>query len=270
MQGVSGTGTFLLAPVLEPKGDDQHRVLCSVSAVPGQWILEAGILTTGAVYRWLRNLLQNGLSAGDVGGVGKASTASVDNPYTLEDPYVLLDELAAVAPVGAGGVLVLPHLAGSAAPYWDSKAQGVIVGLQLGTTVAHLARGVLEGVALEVGKNLQVMASLMSQKLTEIRVSGGLTRSRLFNQIQADVYGLPVQPGRLEETSALGAAVLAAVAVGIYPDLSTAVTGMTGVLKSQRTWPRPAEQLQYQKLLRHHDAVYRALADAGVYRGKET
>ncbi len=263
VQGVSGTGSFLVAPVLEPQGDDRHRVLCSVSAVPGQWILEAGILTTGAVYRWLRNMLQNGLSVGDVGVVGKSTTTLVD------DPYVLLDELAAAAPVGAGGVLVLPHLAGSAAPYWDPKAQGVIVGLQLGTTAAHLARGVLEGVALEVGKNLQVMASLMSQKLTEIRVSGGLTRSRLFNQIQADVYGLPVQPGRLEETSALGAAVLAAVAVGIYSDLSTAVAGMTGVLESQRAWPRPEEQRQYQKLLRRHDAVYRALADAGVFHGTE-
>lgn len=249
----TGTGSFVVAPVGAPYRDPQRRVLCSASAVAGAWILEAGIFTSGSTYRWLRD---------ELSAAERSSAAMLGL-----DPYDLLNLEAEQAPPGAGGLLVLPHFAGSAAPYWDPHARGVIFNLALGHKRSDLVRAVLEGIALEVNKNLAIIRSLAAggDGLIEVRVSGGAARSDQFNQIQADVYGSPVVPGQLEQATALGAAILAAVAVGAYPDVASACAAMARLDRGRTRAPDPARHRLYQEVGALHDAVYRALADAGVY-----
>ncbi|MCL6517463.1 FGGY-family carbohydrate kinase [Alicyclobacillus sp.] len=241
----TGTGSFLVAPVPKPVFDPKRRVLLSASALPGQWILEAGIFTTGAVLRWFRDQLGHAeVEAGRAGGV---------------DPYDLLTREAAESPPGAGGLVWLPHFAGSAAPHWDPQARGVVYGLTLGHTRRDLARAILEGVALEIGMNLEVMRGLTG-RVDEVRVSGGMVRSDLFNQIQADVYGCEVVPGRLEQATALGAAALAFTAIGVYGDPAEASRRMGGLDEPRRRVPDAGRCEFYRDRMRIHEQVYRALA----------
>lgn len=268
-QGVAtvttGTGTFIVAPVSAPLWDPEHRVLLSASGSAGQWILEAGIFTSGAVYRWLRETLVREGSMGTTHGRG-------------DDPYGHLNELAGQVPLGAGGVLVLPHFTGSAAPYWDPDARGVIFNLTLGHRTQHLVRAVLEGMTIEAGKNLAIIEALLygngsptaDPGLAEVRVTGGVTRSSLFNQIQADVYGRRVIPGKVMEATALGAAILAAVAIGGYADVPSACAAMSGVDTERAQEPDPARHAAYRQLTALHDAIYRALAQSGIYKTAAT
>jgi glycerol kinase len=263
-QGVAtattGTGTFVIAPVEAPLWDPQRRVLLSASGSAGQWILEAGIFTSGAVYRWLREALA-------CEGPTEATHERGD------DPYEQLNTLAGQAPLGAGGVIVLPHFMGSAAPYWNPDARGVIFNLTLSHRTQHLARAVLEGMTIEIGKNLAIIETLLRGNgsatadpgLTEVRVTGGVTRSSLFNQIQADVYGCRVLPGKVTEATALGAAILAAVALGGHADVPSACEAMTGVDTERAQEPDPRRHAAYRQLTTLHDAIYRALAQGGIY-----
>ena len=256
----TGTGSFVVAPVARPYRDPGGRVLCSASAIPGQWVLEAGIFTSGAVYRWVRDELS------------RAETSAAADLGL--DPYDLLNLEAARSAPGAGGLIVLPHLAGSAAPYWNPLARGVIFNLALGHRRSDLVRAVLEGIALEIGKNLRIIEELIGsgtsgRALTEVRVSGGAVRSDLFNQIQADVYGLRVVPGRIEQATALGAAILAAAAVGVYPDVHEASRRMSTTDPVRAREPDPERHAIYREVGALHDAVYRALVDAGVYEKAE-
>ena len=252
----TGTGSFVVVPVAKPCRDPQGRVLCSASAVAGEWILEAGIFTSGSVYRWVRDELSRAETA---------AGAQLD-----VDPYELLNIEAAHSAPGAGGLIVIPHFAGSAAPYWNPLARGIVFNLALGHRRADLIRAVLEGIAFEVHKNLLTMEEGIGNAaahagVQEIRVSGGAVRSDLFNQIQADVYGRRVVPGKLEQATALGAAILAATAVGAYPDIQSAALAMSTIDPSRAREPDPHRHALYQELAALHDAVYRALADAGVY-----
>lgn len=252
----TGTGSFVVAPVDRPYRDPQARVLCSASAVAGAWILEAGIFTTGSVYRWVRDEL---------------SSSEVDGARRLGlDAYELLNLEASLSKPGANGMIMVPHFAGSAAPYWNPLARGVVFNLALGHRRSDLVRATLEGIALEVNKDLSAIDTLMqaggSSRLEEVRVSGGAVRSDLFNQIQADVYGRRVVPGKLEQATALGGAILAATAIGAYPDVYAAATAMSTVDPSRTREPDPKRHQLYREMGRLHDAVYRALNDAGVYQ----
>ena len=273
----TGTGTFIVSPVDHPVFDSKRRVLCSVSAVPNQWILEAGIFTTGAILRWWRDEF--------------ADWATLEAKNQNADPYDVITSLAGTAPPGSRGALLIPHFAGSAAPYWNASARGLLFGLGQHHTKADLARAVLEGIALETSKNLALMMSLLngtdcdaranpgavcsevvdvldekqSSSKQTIHVTGGMTRSNLFNQIQADVYGRPVTPALTEQATALGAAVLAAVAIGAYGDLDSATAAMCQMDEGRTAHPDETVHHLYQHLqnLRHH--IYSALEAAGVY-----
>lgn len=252
----TGTGSFVVAPVERPYRDPEARVLCSASAVAGAWILEAGIFTTGSVYRWVRDEL---------------SASEVDSSRNLGlDAYELLNLEASHAKPGANGLIMVPHFAGSAAPYWDPLARGVVFNLALGHRRSDLIRATLEGIALEVNKDLSAIDTLMQAdgggRLEEVRVSGGAVRSDLFNQIQADVYGRRVVPGKLEQAAALGGAILAAAAIGAYPDVHAASHAMATIDPSRTCEPDPKRNELYKEMGRLHDMVYRALSDAGVYK----
>ena len=120
----------------------------------------------------------------------------------------------------AGGVLLVPAFTGLGAPYWDAQARGCIVGLTRGSTLAHIARAALESIAFQSAALLQAMVR-DAGTVSELRVDGGACVNDLLMQFQADLLGIPVVRPRVTETTALGAAYLAGLAVGVWPDLDT-------------------------------------------------
>ncbi len=251
----SGSGSFVLAHSDRPAFDSQQRVLCTASAVAGSWLVEAGIFTTGAVYRWFRDTL----AAAEKDQAGASGA----------DVYEFLNREAARSLPGSEGILWVPHFAGSAAPHWNPDAKGLLFGLSLGHTRASVLRALLEGLALEIGKNVRIIEDLIGG-IDEIRVSGGVTRSELFNRIQADVYGKPVLRQVSEQASALGAMVLAATSVGLYPDLPSAVRRIIVFDHGNRWRPDPNNQKIYQRMSALAAAIYQALHEGAIYESLAT
>jgi xylulokinase len=165
-------------------------------------------------------------------------------------------ELAASAPPGAGGLVCLPFLAGERSPLWDPAARGAIIGLTLEHGPAHLARAVLES----TGYQLRLLSETIigaGARIDELRVCGGQARSRLWNQIKADITGLRVGVPRLPEVALMGDAVCAAIGAGLYPDLATASRAMVQV----ETVLEPDQALRavYDDLFGVYRAAYPAL-----------
>ena len=246
----TGTGSFVLAHSDQAVRDDKKRVICSASAVAGKWVMEAGIFTTGSVYRWFRD---------NFGGV------EIDTGHKLGmDPYEIMNAEAKESSAGANGLLLIPHFAASGAPYWNPDANGVLYGLALGHERSDVVRSFLEGIALEINKNIEIIEELIGDP-QEVRVSGGATKSPLFNQIQADVYNKPVIKTNYKESSALGAAILAAKSVGVYGDLDSAVNKMVRLDSSSRKLPRENKNKIYNKVQNLHDDIYKSLNNNNIY-----
>ncbi len=155
------------------------------------YALEGSVFIGGAVVQWLRDGLKIVRSASEI----EALAASVDDN---------------------GGVYVVPAFAGLGAPHWDPHARGAIFGLTRGSTSAHIARAALESIAYQSADVLRAMEQDAGITLTELRVDGGATANNLLMQFQADVLGVPVVRPRVAETTALGAAYLAGLAVGFW------------------------------------------------------
>jgi len=246
----TGTGSFVLANSDKPVKDFNQRLICSASSIAGKWVLEAGIFTTGSIYRWFRD---------NIGQV------SVKNRIRSEiDAYQIMDSEAEKEPVGANGLLLVPHFAASAAPYWNPEARGVLFGLSLGHKRSSIIRAILEGIAFEIKKNISIMESY-TEEIKEVRISGGLTRSEIFNQIQADIYGKTVIKTDYEEASVLGAAVIAATTTGLYNNINSAVNNMINVNNLSRKEPNIKNYTAYKELSKIHDSLYWSLEKAGIY-----
>jgi len=189
-----GTGCFMLMNTGTKKIASKHNLLTTVAWRIGDrtdYALEGSIFIAGAVVQWLRDGLEFFRSAPEV----EALAASVAD---------------------TGGVYLVPAFAGLGAPHWDPHARGTIVGLTRGTTKAHLARAALEGIALQVMDVLQAMEADARIKLKELRVDGGASANDLLMQLQADLLNVPVVRPKVAETTALGAAYLAGLAVGYW------------------------------------------------------
>jgi glycerol kinase len=191
-----GTGCFMLMNIGQQPAPSKHRLLTTVAwRANGQtdYALEGSVFIGGAVVQWLRDGLGLIRSSGEV----EALAASVPD---------------------CGGVYLVPAFAGLGAPHWDQYARGTITGLTRGTTAAHLARAALEGIAFQVADVLDVMKEDSGIALSELRVDGGAANNNLLMQFQADILRVPIVRPKIVETTALGAAYLAGLAVGFWKD----------------------------------------------------
>ena len=191
-----GTGCFMLMNIGSEPALSEHQLLTTVAWRRGsqmQYALEGSVFVGGAVVQWLRD------------GLG------------LIDSSAEIEKLAASVP-DCGGVYLVPAFAGLGAPHWDQYARGTITGLTRGTTAGHLARAALEGIAFQVADVLEVMKADSHIALNELRVDGGASANNLLMQFQADILGVPVVRPKIVETTALGAAYLAGLAVGFWKD----------------------------------------------------
>ncbi|MFW9830391.1 MAG: xylulokinase [Candidatus Thorarchaeota archaeon] len=243
-----GTGTFLLAHQETPQFDPQQRLLCSCHAVPGKWVIEASMFSSGIVYRWFR----------DQFGDEEKQLAT----FLQTDAYEFMNKQASQSPPGSRGIILLPHFVGAGAPYWNPDARGVIIGLALGHSRADVIRAIMEGTALEIRRNLEIMQEL-GIDIRELRITGGATRSAVWNQIQADIMQLKVLRSHIDEATALGAAILAAVGSGIYRDVNEASKKMVAV--SEEYLPSEEWKSLYDQLYSVQTKAYQALEKAKVF-----
>jgi len=191
-----GTGCFLLRHLGPSQVASSHRLLttllASLSKERSQYASEGSVFVAGAVVQWLRDEL----------GVLEKSADS---------------EAVAVSVPDTNGVHVVPAFTGLGAPYWDPHARGAILGLTRGGTRAHIVRAALESIAYQTRDVIEAMdADFAEHPLTELRVDGGASSNNFLMQFQADILGIPVVRPQVTETTALGAAYLAGLAVGFF------------------------------------------------------
>jgi glycerol kinase len=193
-----GTGCFMLQQTGERAVASQNRLLTTVAWQREQatnYALEGSVFIGGAVVQWLRDGLGLIRSSGEVEALARSVPDS-------------------------GGVYIVPAFAGLGAPHWDPHARGALFGVTRGTTAAHLARAALDSIALQVADLLEAMQHDAGVPLTELRVDGGAAANDLLMQFQADLLGVPVLRPAVTETTALGAAYLAGLAVKFWPSES--------------------------------------------------
>lgn len=193
-----GTGCFMLMNTGAVPVRSRNQLLTTVawqgpasSAHPTAYALEGSVFMAGATVQWLRDGLQIIDKASDV------------------------EALAASVP-STGDVYLVPAFAGLGAPDWDAQARGLLIGMTRGTTRAHIARAALEAIAWQVADVFQAMAKDSGLALTELRVDGGASHNNLLMQMQADALGVPVVRSCTTESTALGAAYLAGLAIGFW------------------------------------------------------
>jgi xylulokinase len=235
-----GTSGTVLAPTAAPLVDPGLRAHTFCHVAPGIWYLMGVVLSAGGAFAWYREQLAREL---------------VDAP----DAGARLDAEAATVPPGAEGVTFLPYLQGERTPHRDASARGAFLGLSLAHTRAHLTRAVLEGVCFALRDSVSLLQSLGIAP-AELLLTGGGARSAFVRQLQADVYGLPVATVNREEGPAYGAALLAAVGGGVFPDLATAV-GATVARGPVETPDPDAHRLYDMAYARFHRAFPAARPD---------
>jgi glycerol kinase len=194
-----GTGAFFLQHVGGQPTPSRHRLLTTLAASTGdrpQYALEGSVFVAGAAVQWLRDGLR------------------------LFDAAPKIEELASQSDLGQP-VMFVPGFVGLGAPHWIPEARGVLFGLTRGTTAADVSRATLEGVAYQVADLIDAAAKDAGQPLQDLRVDGGMARNGWFLQCQADVLGLPVLQSPHSESTALGAAFLAGLKAGVWPDLDS-------------------------------------------------
>ena len=197
-----GTSGTVLATTAEPRVDPGLRAHTFAHVAPGVWYVMGVILSAGGAFAWYREQF-----ARELAGVSNAD-ARLD------------DEAAGVAP-GADGVTFLPYLQGERTPHRDASLRGTLLGLSLAHTRGHVTRAVLEGVCFAMRDAVEILRELGLQP-AELLLTGGGARSPFLRRLQAEVYGIPVSTVSREEGPAYGAALLAAVGAGAFPDLAAA------------------------------------------------
>ncbi|HEV8217577.1 MAG TPA: xylulokinase, partial [Gemmatimonadaceae bacterium] len=197
-----GTSGTVLAPMSEPRVDPGLRAHTFCHVVPNLWYLMGVVLSAGGAFAWYRDQVARDLA---------------------NDPEInrKLDDEAASITRGAEGVTFLPYLQGERTPHRNANARGAFLGLSLAHTRAHLTRAVLEGVCFALRDSLEILLSLGFSP-AEVLFTGGGAKSPLVRGMLAEVLGVPIATVDREEGPAYGAALLAAVGVGAFPDLRAA------------------------------------------------
>jgi glycerol kinase len=189
-----GTGCFMLMHAGDTPPRSHNRLLSTVAwTIDGHtdYLLEGSVFMGGATVQWLRD------------GLGIIKQSADVEPLALSVP-------------DSGGVMLVPAFVGLGAPHWDAYARGTIVGMTRGTTGAHIARAAVEAIAYQSAELLAAMQKDAACAVHEVRADGGAARNDMLMQFQADLLGVPVIRPRVTETTALGAAYLAGLAVGFW------------------------------------------------------
>ena len=218
-----GTSGTVLAPTAMPLVDPRLRAHTFCHVVPDTWYLMGVVLTAGGAFTWYQEQLARELAG-------------------ASDAAARLDAEAASVPRGAEGVTFLPYLQGERTPHRDAAARGAVLGLSLAHTRAHLTRAVLEGICFALRDSLTILQSV-GLTPNHLLLTGGGAKSALLRRLQSEIFGLPVTTVNREEGPAYGAALLAAVGAGAFPDIAAAVR--TTLSRAPLEVPEPNAHLDY-------------------------
>lgn len=233
-----GTGAFLLMNTGNTPTFSKNGLVTTIAWRIGDqttYALEGSAFVAGSAVQWLRDQLKIIRKSEEV------------------------EALAASVP-SSEGVVFVPALTGLGAPHWDADARGLISGITRGTSAGHIARATLEGIAFQIADLASAMISDAQRPITRLRVDGGAAQNNLLMQFQADLLEVPVDRPQNVETTALGAAYLAGLALGVFPDRAAVQRAHT----LNRTWtPAMASDERKQHLVRWRQAVLRARSRHG-------
>jgi len=230
-----GTGAFFLQHLGTDARLSEHRLLTSLAATgpgPLEYVMEGSVFIAGAAVQWLRDGLRLLTSASAVEKL--AREADPEQP-----------------------VIFVPGFVGLGAPHWVPDARGVLFGLTRGTTAAELGKATLEGVAFQVADLVEAAGQDAGRPLSALRVDGGMAQNALFLQRQADILGLPVLQAAHSEATARGAAMLAGLKVGVWPDLAALRALPAGVKEFTPTWSAEERAARVKTWKRAVQAVIR-------------
>jgi xylulokinase len=226
------------------KLDPQGRIHTFCHAVDGCWHMMGVTLSAGGSLQWFRNQLCQA-------EMELAKKSKVD-------PYIALTKEAEAVAAGSDGLFFLPYLSGERTPHADPLARGAFIGLTLSHSRGHLVRAILEGVTYSLRDSLEIIRGL-DVPVKQIRASGGGSRSPLWRQIQADVFGQKVVTINSEEGPGYGVALLAAVGAGQFKNIREACAATIRVV--EETAPRRPVAKQYDRAFAEYQQLYRSLKD---------
>ena len=225
--------------VLDPGGEFP----CFHDVIPGTHMLHGGA-KGGIMFRWLRDNLCR-------------EEMNIAKDLNL-DAYDLMDDIAKTVPAGSDGLVLLPNFGGAGAPDTDQYAKGLLYGLSVQHTKAHLIRAFLEGTAMNIRRMVDYSERVTGQRVEEVRSLGGASKSPIWCQIKADVLGRRVVTMRnTQDAAALGAALLAGVGVGLWPSVAEVARDFAEVEKVYE--PDPSNREAYDAALRRYDLLTRAM-----------
>jgi xylulokinase len=230
---VLGTSGVVFAPTASPLIEPQGRLQAHCHAVPGRWHLMGVMLSAAGSLRWYRDTM-----APEMG-------------------YDALLEPAASVPAGSEGLVFLPYLTGERAPYPDPNAKGAFIGLTVRHGLAHMTRAVLEGVAFGLRDSFALIRSAGLGQINQVRISGGGARSALWRQILADVLDTELVTVNTTEGAAYGAALLAGVGAGVWPEVDKACESAIEIL--DRVEPQAKVVEQYSQVYPIYRGLYSTL-----------
>jgi xylulokinase len=232
---VLGTSGVVFASTSQPFIEPEGRLHAFCHAVPGCWHLMGVMLSAAGSLRWYRDTFHPG----------------------LDYDTLLACVRTAQVPPGCEGLLFLPYLTGERTPYPDPLARGAFVGLTIRHTEGHLVRAVLEGVAFGLRDSFELMKQAGQKEIAQVRISGGGARSPLWRQILADVLGAELVTVNTTEGAAYGAALLAGVGAGLWPDVDAACQATVRLTGS--TAPQAGGVADYEKIYPRYRMLYPAL-----------
>ncbi len=239
-----GTSGVVFAHTDRISIDPAGRVHTFCCAVPGAWHVMGVTQAAGLSLRWMRDTFCDAeRDAAEKRGC---------------DPYDIMTAEAAACPVGAERLLYLPYLMGERTPHLDPMARGAFVGLSAVHTRAHMIRAVMEGVSYSLYDCVEILRGMHALP-QEMQVCGGGGKSAFWRQMLADVFGMPVIRSSSDEGPALGAAILAMVGAGFYPDVRTACDSV--IAERDRTLPDAAAHTEYRKFYEIYTSLYGSLKD---------
>lgn len=233
---VAGTGGFLVAALDEVPENLSPRLICNCSSVSGHYMVEANVLTCCSAFDWF-----------------------CQNFYDWDDgvDYAKINrDLEAVDGTAAQPV-VLPYFQGRSTPEWNPQARAVFGEVSLATGRKELLKGLLEGICLEIQNNIRLFGDYAG--IEQAYISGGLTNSAVINQLQSDIYGIPLYHMEDSESTALGALMVALVGLGVYPSIDAAFERIRGGAKMDCYRPRMELHEQYEAKRARMNELYRRI-----------
>lgn len=237
---VTGTGAFLETSCSEIPESLKPDMICNASAVAGKYILETSVLTCCAAFDWF-----------------------CDNFFDSEKTgYDEINRRLEKIYDRDGECIVLPFFQGRSTPDWNAGAKGVIYGVTLGSGKEEILKGILEGICMEINNNIELLGQYV--RISGACISGGLTKSSIFNRMQADVYGLPLLYLTDCEAASCGAFMVSAKSLGIVGDLEEAFALVNGEEERQVIEPDRERHLLYERKRRKMNQLYRQIYGQGV------